>query len=150
MASSLFSFSLVLTLLFLVSRVEGLQYSSNTTNNLNDYMPEPSSLTDGIHSLVTVNAAEARVAALCHVTCINYFLRSLSGNGSGNSSNSTTPGPMVTPSPTPGEEPSEEPMMMMPVCLLYSYLHNKPVLYDENVSIHRECIRSAVAPTKER
>ena len=151
MASSLFSFSLVLTLLFLVSRVEGLQCRSNTTNALNDYAPEPSSLNDGIHSLVTVNATEARVAALCHVTCINYFLRSLSGgNGGGNSSNSTTPGPTATPSPTPGEEPSEEPMMMMPVCLLYSYLHDKPVLYDENVSIHRECIRSAVAPTKEK
>ena len=140
MPSSTVSYSRLVLALALVSRVASLQCSSS--NITNDYAPEPSSLNDGIHSLVTVNAEEARVAALCHVTCINYFLRSLSGN----SSNSITPGPTATP----GEEPSEEPMMMMPVCLLYSYLHDKPVLYDENVSIHRECIRSAVAPTKER
>ena len=116
-SASLFTFSLVMTLVLLVSRVKGLQCSSNTTNAVNEYTPEPSSLDDGTHSLVTVNAEEARVAALCHVTCINYLLRSL------NCENIFTDSPMTSPSPSPspgpgmgGEEPNEEPVMLMSVC----------------------------------
>ena len=68
MASSPFSFCLVLTLVF-VWRVEGQNCDST------------SALSDSSHSVVTGNAEEARVAAFCHVACINYFFRSMSGNG---------------------------------------------------------------------
>ena len=75
MASSLFSFCLVLTLVF-VWRVEGQNCDST------------SSLSDSSHSVVTGNAEEARVAAFCHVACINYFFQPLSGNGT-NGTNGT-------------------------------------------------------------
>lgn len=35
--------------------------------------PTPSSLSDTSHSVVTDDPQEARVAALCHVQCINYL-----------------------------------------------------------------------------
>ena len=73
MASSLFSFCLVLTLVFVLPRVEG-QNCDSTSPLLT---PAPSSLSDSSHSVVTENAEEARVAAFCHVACINYFF----GNG---------------------------------------------------------------------
>ena len=118
MPPSLVSYSRLVLALVLVSRVASLQCSSS--NITNDYTPEPSSLNDGIHSLVTVNTEEARVAALCHVTCINYLLRSLIENGSGNS---IFPSPMPSP-PSPaspivgGEVPSEE-LAMIPVGKLF-------------------------------
>ena len=75
MASSPFSFCLVLTLVF-VLRVEG-QNCDSTSSFSHLFTPEPSSLSDSSHSVVTENAEEARVAAFCHVACINYFF----GNG---------------------------------------------------------------------
>ena len=79
MASSPFSFCLVLTLVF-VLRVEG--QNCDSTSPLSPLLtPEPSSLSDSSHSVVTGNAEEARVAAFCHVACINYFFQSMSGNG---------------------------------------------------------------------
>ena len=79
MASSPFSFCLVLTLVF-VLRVEG-QNCDSTSSFSHLFTPEPSSLSDSSHSVVTENAEEARVAAFCHVACINYLFQSVSGNG---------------------------------------------------------------------
>ena len=37
-------------------------------------MFQPSSLSDTVHEVVTEGADDVRVAALCHVACINYIL----------------------------------------------------------------------------
>ena len=37
-------------------------------------MFQPSSLSDTVHEVVTESAEDARVAALCHVVCLNYIL----------------------------------------------------------------------------
>ena len=79
MVSSISPFSFLVLILVLVSRVTSLQCDLR-----------PSSLDDFSHSIETADAEEARVAALCHVVCINYALPT--GGNSTNSTNGTDGG----------------------------------------------------------
>ena len=57
-------------------------------------------LSDTVHQVVTENAEDARVAALCHVACINYVLNpgvANSTNGSMMNNGSSGEGPAVMP-----------------------------------------------------
>ena len=79
MASSLFSLLCLVLALVLVSRVAGQNCSASGDARLDDIA----------HSIETADAAEARVAALCHVVCINYALPT--GTNCTNCTNSTNP-----------------------------------------------------------
>ena len=121
MASSLFPLLCLVLALVLVSRVAGQDCSGDAR------------LDDIAHSIETADAAEARVAAFCHVVCINYALPS-GGNStnSTNSSNETDGG---------GGEP------MMPVSSLSYTFVSAECLHIISSVFCRECFRSPGAKT---
>ena len=130
MASLSLSLSCLVLALAFVSRVWNLQCSSadsrvNSSDNAGVFMLEPSSLNDTSHSVVTEDAQEARVSALCHVVCINYLLQpSVNSSTNATATNATCPN-MTCPNGngTNGTDVGGEPAMPVscPVAIIHRF-----------------------------
>ena len=68
-------------------------YGQECSTEAPDTTFQPSSLSDTVHEVVTENAEDVRVAALCHIACINYVLNP----GGANSTNGSGEEPAVMP-----------------------------------------------------
>ena len=76
---------------------------------------QPSSLSDTVHQLTTVEASEARTAALCHVACLEFVISS-SMNGTNSTVNGTaTNSTNGSNSTAGGNSTAEDNTTLMPV-----------------------------------